>query len=368
MSIQNGHPPRHEPSWLAKNRKHFLEECGFDGKATEYRYDEGSGVLAEVVEGQATTKLEFDPMGRLLRRQATVPGRAEQVETFGYNGRGQLAEAGNADAKLSWFYDEAGNLVREHQQYLREGQTAVWQHRYDELNQRVGTTRPGGHTLEWLTYGSGHVHGLVLDGHDIVGFERDALHREVHRQQGNGLQQSQRYDPAGRLLEQHVSKVAGAKTQGSATSINRSYRYDRAGQLTGIMDSRRGQLEYKYDPVGRLLAATGALGHEVFAFDPASNIVSPDKRGTKLLDNLLRDYAGTHYDYDERGNLIKRTHNGEVSTFEWDGFKRMVKATTPQGTTTFAYDPLGRRIAKHSGEGEDHLRVGRRRACLREQR
>ena len=113
------------------------------------------------------------------------------------------------------------------------------------------------------------------------------------------------------------------------------------------MDSRRGQLEYKYDPVGRLLAATGALGHEVFAFDPASNIVSPDKRGTKLLDNLLKDYAGTHYEYDERGNLIRRTHNGEVSTFEWDAFNRMVKATTPQGVTTFAYDPLGRRIAKH---------------------
>ena len=113
-------------------------------------------------------------------------------------------------------------------------------------------------------------------------------------------------------------------------------------------DSRRGQLEYRYDPVGRLLAATGALGHEVFAFDPASNIVSPEKRGTKLLDNLLKDYAGTHYEYDERGNLIKRTHNGEVSSFDWDAFNRMVKATTPQGVTNFAYDPLGRRIEKHS--------------------
>jgi RHS repeat-associated protein len=329
----------------------LLKECGFDGKATEYRYDEGSGVLAEVVEGQATTKLEFDAMGRLTRRQASAGGSgsgSEKVETFGYNARGQLAEATNADAKLAWFYDEAGNLIREHQQYLSEGQAAVWQHRYNELNQRVGTTRPGGHTLEWLTYGSGHIHGLVLDGHDIVGFERDALHREVHRQQGNGWQQVQSYDPAGRLLEQHVSRVTGATTPSAVTSINRTYRYDRAGQLTGIMDSRRGQLEYRYDPVGRLLAATGALGHEVFAFDPASNIVSPEKRGTKLLDNLLKDYAGTHYEYDERGNLVRRTHNGEVSSFEWDAFNRMVKATTPQGVTNFAYDALGRRIAKHS--------------------
>ena len=329
----------------------LLKECGFDGKATEYRYEESSGVLAEVVEGQAITKLEFDAMGRLTRRQASA-GDSEKVETFGYNARGQLVEATNADAKLAFFYDEAGNLIREHQQYLREGQTAVWQHRYNELNQRVGTTRPGGHTLEWLTYGSGHVHGLVLDGHDIVGFERDALHREVHRQQGNGLQQSQSYDPVGRLLEQHVSRVTGAVAHAPATSINRTYRYDRAGQLTGIMDSRRGQLEYRYDPVGRLLAATGALGHEVFTFDPASNIITPEQRGSKVMSNLLKEYAGTHYRYDDRGNMVHRLSNGEASTFEWDAFNRMVKATTPQGMTTFAYDPLGRRIAKHSPKGK----------------
>jgi RHS repeat-associated protein len=328
----------------------LMKECGFDGKTTEYRYEESSGVLTEVIEGQARTKLEFDVIGRLTRRQATAGG-SEKVETFGYNGRGLLAEAANADAKLTFFYDKAGNLVREHQQYLREGQIAVWQHRYNELNQRVGTTRPGGHTLEWLTYGSGHVHGLVLDGHDIVGFERDALHREVHRQQGNGLQQSQSYDPVGRLMEQHVSKVAGALSSGPATSINRTYQYDRAGQLTGIMDSRRGQLEYRYDPVGRLLAATGALGHEVFAFDPASNILNPEQRGSRVMSNLLKEYAGTHYRYDDRGNMVHRLSNGEVSTFEWDAFNRMVKAITPQGTTTFAYDALGRRIAKHSTRG-----------------
>ena len=330
----------------------LLKECGFDGKTTEYRYEESSGILAEVIEGQASTKLEFDAMGRLTRRQASAGG-SEKVETFGYNARGQLAEATNADAKLAFFYDEAGNLTREHQQYLKEGQTAVWQHRYNELNQRVGTTRPGGHTLEWLTYGSGHVHGLVLDGHDIVGFERDALHREVHRQQGNGLQQSQSYDPVGRLMEQHVSKVAGTASHvGVGASISRTYRYDRAGQLTGIMDSRRGQLEYRYDPVGRLLAATGALGHEVFAFDPASNIITPEQRGSKVMSNLLKEYAGTHYRYDDRGNMVHRLSNGEASIFEWDAFNRMVKATTPQGVTTFAYDPLGRRIAKHSGKGK----------------
>jgi len=364
----------------------LLQERGFDDKFTEYHYDEGTGVLAEVIEGELHTQLEFDPMGRLIQRKATAPGQPEQTESFGYNANGRLAQASNEHAKLQWFYDEAGNLVREHQHYQGplhpEKRTAVWHHRYDELNQRVGTTRPGGHTTEWLTYGSGHVHGLVLDGQDIVGFERDELHREVKREQSNGLAQSQKYDPVGRLLEQQLStKQTGPAEMGvgafkyipqhrttgdTPAAVLRQYRYDKAGQLSSIGDSRRGQIDYRYDPVGRLLKATSALAHETFAFDPAGNIAVPGKEsgerapglfadpqrtqptGNKLLDNLLKDYAGTSYKYDERGNLIERVHNGQRSEFAWDAFNRMTRAVTPQGTTTFAYDPLGRRVAKHS--------------------
>nr|WP_244131778.1 RHS repeat domain-containing protein [Burkholderia gladioli] len=33
----------------------------------------------------------------------------------------------------------------------------------------------------------------------------------------------------------------------------RRYRYDAAGQLTQIEDSRKGATDYRYDPVGRLM-------------------------------------------------------------------------------------------------------------------
>ena len=55
--------------------------------------------------------------------------------------------------------------------------------------------------------------------------------------------------------------------------LKRDYKYDAAGQLTDIHDSRRGPLSYRYDPVGRLLNATSRLGVETFAFDPASNLL-----------------------------------------------------------------------------------------------
>jgi RHS repeat-associated protein len=355
----------------------LLQEQGFDGKATEYRYDEASGVLAETVEGGVTTRLDFDPMGRLVQRRAAVPSQPEQVETFAYNANGQLAEAKNEHARLQWFYDAAGNLVREHQHYQGpfhpDRRTAAWHHHYDELNQRTGTTRPDGHRIEWLTYGAGHVHGLLLDGQDLASFERDALYQETGRTQANGLLQTMKYDPAGRLIEQQLGAIAQASQTdrhsypdtyrpdvqvGMQATILRRYRYDPSGQLSSLEDNRRGRVEYRYDPVGRLLAANSALSRETFAFDPAGNIqaadtaqqerITPRAPLPKLLDNLLKEYAGVSYRYDERGNLVERVQDGIRSEYEWDAFNRMIRATTWHGVTTFAYDPMGRRIAKHS--------------------
>lgn len=359
----------------------LLEEQGFDGKAIEYRYDEASGVLAETVESGVTTRLDFDPMGRLIERRAAATGQPEQIETFAYNANGQLADAKNEHARLQWFYDAVGNLVREHQHYQgpfhTDKRTAVWHHHYDALNQRTGTIRPDGHRTEWLTYGAGHVHGLLLDGQDLVSFERDALYQETSRTQANGLLQTMKYDPAGRLVEQQLGAIAhaGQRDQhvspdayrpdvqvGMQAAILRRYRYDPSGQLTSLEDNRRGRIEYRYDPVGRLLAANSALARETFAFDPANNIQAVDTAQNepttsrvplpKLLDNLLKEYAGVSYGYDDRGNVVKRTQDGLRSEYEWDAFNRMIRATTWHGVTTFAYDPMGRRIAKHSGTME----------------
>ena len=139
-------------------------------------------------------------MNRLIERCAIL-GERTQTETFAYDGNGNLLQASNLHSRLQWFHDPAGNLLREHQHYLHQ-QTpivCVWQHEYDPLNQRIATTRPDGHRVSWLTYGSGHVLSLKFDEHKLVNYERDDLHREVARHQGNHLLQRQSWDPVGRL-------------------------------------------------------------------------------------------------------------------------------------------------------------------------
>ncbi|NMZ57099.1 SdiA-regulated domain-containing protein, partial [Pseudomonas lundensis] len=95
----------------------LLKETGFDGRSTLYAYDESTGRLASTVDGQRTTQVEFDPTGRLIERTARLGGTT-QTETFAYDGNGNLVMASNADSRLQWFHDPAGNLLREHQHYL----------------------------------------------------------------------------------------------------------------------------------------------------------------------------------------------------------------------------------------------------------
>ena len=333
----------------------LLTESGFDGRVTRYTYDAESGRLASTVDGQRVINLQFDPMNRLIERRATL-GERTQAETFAYDGNGNLLLASNPHSRLQWFHDAAGNLLREHQHYLHSTAptVSVWQHEYDPLNQRIATTRPDGHRVSWLTYGSGHVLSLKLDDQELVGYERDDLHREVARHHGNHLVQRQSWDPLGRLEQQVL-----IRSDGKSLLLNRDYSYDNASQLTRINDSRRGPLAYRYDPVGRLLHATSRLGEETFAFDPASNLLDEktqqpqrpleqNPNRSKLMDNLLRDYAGTHYEYDERGNQTKRLHNGRVSHLHWDLFDRLTHFSDDRLTVAYTYDALGRRLSKNA--------------------
>ena len=68
----------------------------------------------------------------------------------------------------------------------------------DELGNLLQTRLPDGRWLNHLYYGSGHLHQLNLDGQLISDFERDRLHREVLRTQGQLTKHSD-YDPSGRL-------------------------------------------------------------------------------------------------------------------------------------------------------------------------
>ncbi|HAV4592291.1 TPA: type IV secretion protein Rhs, partial [Acinetobacter baumannii] len=269
----------------------------------------------------------------------------------------------------------AGNLVQEHQQDYKINKTAVWKHQYDEINDRIKTTRPDGQIIDWLTYGSGHVQSLIVNGQDLISFERDDLHREIARHYANGVSQEQQYDLAGRLksqmmLSEHENgyqnqyKRHNNALEQTSQLVQRLYQYDKTGELTAIRDTRRGNIAYKYDPVGRLLEASSKLGKETFNFDPASNILDSyhshkaqsysqtteekDYGYNRLVNNVVKEYLDQQYQYDAYGQLVRqKTSQGDLN-LEWDVYGRLVRSRNSQYTAEYRYDALGRRIQKRS--------------------
>ena len=279
-------------------------------------------------------------------------GEVQEIdkENYAYGPGGRLAETQNAHSRHQYFYDKLGNLIREYRHDSLDGtaRSHVWHHRYDALGNRTETIRPDGQRIGYLHYGSGHLHGITLNRNEIAAFERDKLHRETERTFGKHIRQETQYDPMGRILQQIHNRS------------RREYGYDAAGQLTHIQ-SKGGQTQYRYDPLGRLIAAVTPDFSETFAFDPAGNRLdlsgnkqdhtdqtnSQEKPSlNKVWGNLLKEYAGVHYDYDQRGNLIRKTRNGETTDYHWNGYNQLIKIENRNGSTEYRYDPLGRRTAK----------------------
>ncbi|HOJ77492.1 MAG TPA: hypothetical protein PL158_05260 [Bacillota bacterium] len=62
------------------------------------------------------------------------------------------------------------------------------------------------------------------------------------------------------------------------------------------------------------------------------------------------EYEGVSYRFDRAGNLVERKGDKETS-FVWDGNQRLIESITNGYTTSYKYDPLGRRICKET-DGE----------------
>ncbi|MEL0618011.1 RHS repeat-associated core domain-containing protein [Cobetia marina] len=387
----------------------LIRERGFDGRTKQYRYD-GAGSLESLQEGEQITQFARDPLGRLLSRQTELPGQLPLKTTFGYDPLGRLIRAANDDSETRFYFDDVDNLIAESQQHqLPNGHqmSAVTRHTHDALGNRETTTLPDGQQISWLRYGSGHVLSMALNNEELLGFERDDLHREVRRHQ-RGRETTSQYDPVGRLISQHSQlqqrgSLQGAAVQvtaghGKTSAIKRRWQYADNGLLTATDDSLRGTTRYGYDALGRLRQAVSPLREEHFAFDPAGNLVESDRQGTDASDstqatrwtqerprdgldhtpesrvrvdfpnapklssamgNLLKRYAGTHYHYDTYGNLTRRIEpNGQTWHYQYDAEHRMVEASryaqapaagdnaTPLTHARYAYDSMGRRIWK----------------------
>ena len=320
-------------------------------------------------------------------------------------------------------YDLLGNLASETAIDYTTGKSHTLNHSHDVLGNRTQTILPQvdgfptQRALNYLHYGSGHLHqinftqdSLESDGaqgiHQLVcDIERDELHQEVLRTQGNA-QTRYDYDPVGRLTgawtrssslvshpfgkgqagasdwQQALGNLQDTSADQSARNLQgllKAWRYDKVGEMRASRHSLQGDVGHQYDATGRILQTDHAPLHgvrnalpqaanESFGYDPAGNIqdsatqqavqssTALSQRGY-VRDNLVRVFEDKRYFYDGHARLIlKLSGKHTKQRFFWSDENQLiaVETTLRPGTehetcqsVRFEYDAIGKRIAKH---------------------
>ncbi|MBA1245047.1 RHS repeat-associated core domain-containing protein [Pseudomonas japonica] len=358
----------------------LIEEQRIDRLTRRFRYTLG-GQLAELTEighgeqgerPERSTTFERDTLGRLQARVtddarlAYTYDSADRVVAIARTPTACGKRRGVSEETLGFAYDPLGRLTRE------SSPQGTLSYDYDALHNLTTLGLPGGQQLNHLYYGSGHLHQLNLDGQVISDVQRDTLHREVYRTQGR-LTSCFGHDALGRRAWQFAStlpadKLAGVLGDASLSllvdhpynPIHRRYTYDRAGELTRVLDNLRGETRYLHDARGQLLGReTGhPLDSEAFRYDAAANRLDYTAPVfAQVNDNRLAHWRDQTYRYDPWGNLIeKRSGHTQLQHFTYDCENRLVRADTwrngqHHSTGRYQYDSLGRRVAKHSERG-----------------
>ena len=416
-------------AWDVMDR--LVQEEGFDQRLQTYRWD-AAGQLLEAGDGNAriqhSSHYRWNEAGQLaeliLPGHGAADGPPDQItrQCFEWDAAGRLQAArahGAHDQLLSEALltrDIMGRIAGETQRLYKNTTSSAeppqieFEHRIahqlDALGNRQHSQLQGVGQIDWLLYGSGHVHGLQHNGSALIDFERDSLHRETGRtlqgQGGHTLNIRRHWDALGRL-----QALASQGLQGQAQvpqvligQINqRQYHYDALGQLTGVqmgVHTAAETLRYGYDAAGRLRAMQEGGQQQRWDVDPAGNRLPKARENaqggaidwaaevhahwrqqdfnllgqaqastpgqgpiTRWPDNRIGYSEQAAWRYDEFGNRVEQLkQDGQRQRLGYDGSNQLIEVSSHGpvmgqqagvgiSTSAYVYDALGRRLKKH---------------------
>ena len=259
-----------------------------------------------------------------------------------YDLAGKIQQVNDLTGIYGFAYDNMGRLIGTSAQYsFLSGHTYTNAYTYDANSNRKTLTAPDGsrNTYNYDTLNRLSTLSNTLTGQ--FGFAYDALSRRTSLTRPNGVNASYTYDSVSHLLS--LLHQAGTTVLDGA-----SYHYDAAGNRTDKTNYLDGTTsDYTYDPLYQLTQVTlGGSTSESYSYDAVGNRLSSSgvpSYSYNASNELTADSLGS-YTYDANGNTLS---DAQGRSFTWDFENRLTQAVVPNvGTTTFRYDPFGRRIQK----------------------
>ena len=331
-NISHTDPMGYSEYFTYNNLGSVVSSLDKNGDILYYEYD-GMNRLTDVYSGDTGYTYTYDIRSNI---KTVRDRRGNILNTYEYNGFGELTGETARGNKVGYTYDNDGNRISE--SLVSSGHEVFTQYyEYDKRNRLVGVYTPVG--KESYSYDSAD--RLIGRINETNGTE----HRYSYAKNGSieeieyiskGLNEGEilyTYDKAGRRTSETEYKY----TQGITNT--REYTYDSRGRLTKeIYNGSR--TEYMYDVFGNT--------ESVYEISNSSDIFYT--RYTYDLNNRLETAYSlgeyTVYDYDRNGNMISRVGTGITDSFTYDIFGRLTSANVGNNRVEYEYDYRGLRAAK----------------------
>ena len=384
-------------SFTYDNQGNLISQTDANGQQIQFEYEPTFNRLTQVT----------DPRGNDLRYAYDAQGSLETItyedgttEEFDYDDKGNIKEFTNRRGQTIEYTYENGLLYSE-----TIGGTTPTTYLYDDRNNIESVTNSQGTTLtEYhpetdflakITYPTGRF--LEFDYDDagrrtrledqdgnvvnyeydaagrldrltdasealIVDYEYDAVGRLAREDKGNGTYSTYDYFSTGEL--QSLIHYA----PDDSVNARFDYTYDALGRQAS-MATLDGSWKYGYDAVGQLISAVFDSTNEdipdqnlVYVYDAAGNRIQSVENGvtTNYVTNNLNQYeqvGDATYEYDDDGNLIRKTDSTGITTYNYNTDNRLARITTPDNIVTeYEYDVFGNRTATvRGGERTEYL-------------
>ncbi|EFI8496155.1 sugar-binding protein [Escherichia coli] len=387
-----------------------------EGHRWQYRYDKDTLQLTEVINPQGESyRYILDNCGRVTEERdwggvvwryrydadglctARVNGLEETI-LYSRDAAGRLAEVITPEGKTQYAYDKSGRLTgifspdgtsqrtgydeRGRVNVTTQGRRAIEYHYPDEhtvirciLPPEDERDRHPDESLLKTTYrynAAGELTEIILPGDETLTFSRDEAGREVLRHSNRGFACEQGWNAAGQPVSQRAGFFPEEATWGGLVpSLAREYRYDSAGNVSGVTSredyGRETRREYRLDRNGQVTAVTASgtglgygEGDESYGYD-SCGYLKAQSAGRHRISEETDQYAGGHrlkqtgntqYDYDAAGRMVSRTrhrdgYRPETERFRWDSRDQLTGYCSAQGEQwEYRHDASGRRTEK----------------------
>jgi RHS repeat-associated protein len=156
-----------------------------------------------------------------------------------------------------------------------------------------------------------------------------------------------KHDSRGRSLAFSYDRVGNLLGKTTYQGTTTRYVYNAAHRLVMLSNPAYTQVDYQYDPAGRLLARSSANGARLIQTFDANGWLSR----LEQYDAANHLVSQTSYTRDRVGNILSQTDAGGTTSYTLDALYRLTAADHP-GTTDdehFSYDRVGNRLSATTG-------------------